>query len=33
MQPLANAVAVREALDEAVNLERWRAIETTYRTG
>ncbi|HEX2117329.1 MAG TPA: isocitrate lyase/PEP mutase family protein [Alphaproteobacteria bacterium] len=33
MPPLANVVAVREALDEAVDLKRWRSIESTYRTG
>jgi 2-methylisocitrate lyase-like PEP mutase family enzyme len=33
MPPLADAAAVREALDEAVNLKRWREIESTYRTG
>jgi 2-methylisocitrate lyase-like PEP mutase family enzyme len=33
MPPLANAAEVREALDDAVNLKHWRAIETTYGTG
>jgi 2-methylisocitrate lyase-like PEP mutase family enzyme len=33
MPPLADAAAVREALDDAVRLKHWRGIETTYRTG
>jgi 2-methylisocitrate lyase-like PEP mutase family enzyme len=33
MPPLADASATREALDDAVNLKRWRDIESTYRTG
>jgi 2-methylisocitrate lyase-like PEP mutase family enzyme len=31
LAPLANASAAREALDDAVGLARWRAIEATYR--
>lgn len=31
--PLAAAAAVRESLDDAVGLARWRAIEAKYRTG
>jgi 2-methylisocitrate lyase-like PEP mutase family enzyme len=33
MPPIADADAVREALDEAVNLKRWRDIESAFRTG
>jgi 2-methylisocitrate lyase-like PEP mutase family enzyme len=33
MPPLPNATAVREALDDAVNLKRWRDVESTYRSG
>ena len=33
MPPLADAGATRAALDDAVNLKRWRDIESTYRSG
>jgi 2-methylisocitrate lyase-like PEP mutase family enzyme len=33
LAPLASAAAAREVLDDAVGLARWRAIESTYRSG
>jgi 2-methylisocitrate lyase-like PEP mutase family enzyme len=33
LPPLGNASAAREALDDAVGLARWRAIEAAYRGG
>jgi hypothetical protein len=33
MMPLANGAAIRDALDQAVDLARWRAIEAAQRGG